>query len=122
MPPFVFALPVRFADVDHAGIVYYPRFFHYFHVAFEELWRARIGHHAGLRLTIGDTPPATPHAPKAILLATILLAFVSGSAIGAVLALSLHHAAILLPAVLLVAGGLYAALGGPDLVEEGSRK
>ena len=40
---FTFALPVRFADVDHAGIVYYPRFFHYFHVAFEELWRARIG-------------------------------------------------------------------------------
>jgi 4-hydroxybenzoyl-CoA thioesterase len=41
--PFVFATPVRFADVDHAGIVYYPRFFHLFHVAFEELWRARIG-------------------------------------------------------------------------------
>jgi 4-hydroxybenzoyl-CoA thioesterase len=40
---FVYELPVRFADVDHAGIVYYPRFFHYFHVAFEELWRARIG-------------------------------------------------------------------------------
>ncbi|HUS28486.1 MAG TPA: thioesterase family protein [Kofleriaceae bacterium] len=40
---FSYSLPVRFADVDHAGIVYYPRFFHYFHVAFEELWRARIG-------------------------------------------------------------------------------
>jgi 4-hydroxybenzoyl-CoA thioesterase len=39
----VFATPVRFADVDHAGIVYYPRFFHLFHLAFEELWRARIG-------------------------------------------------------------------------------
>ncbi len=43
---FTYALPVRFADVDHAGIVYYPRFFHYFHVAFEELWRAKIGAHA----------------------------------------------------------------------------
>lgn len=43
MPPFVFTLPVRFADVDHAGIVYYPRFFHYFHLAFEELFRARMG-------------------------------------------------------------------------------
>ena len=43
MPPFVARLPVRFSDVDHAGIVYYPRFFHYFHVAFEELWRARVG-------------------------------------------------------------------------------
>jgi len=40
---FTYSTPVRFADVDHAGIVYYPRFFHLFHVAFEELWRARIG-------------------------------------------------------------------------------
>ena len=40
---FKYSTPVRFADVDHAGIVYYPRFFHYFHLAFEELWRARIG-------------------------------------------------------------------------------
>jgi 4-hydroxybenzoyl-CoA thioesterase len=40
---FTYATPVRFADIDHAGIVYYPRFFHYFHVAFEELWRAKIG-------------------------------------------------------------------------------
>jgi 4-hydroxybenzoyl-CoA thioesterase len=46
MPAFVYATPVRFADVDHAGIVYYPRFFHYFHLAFEELWRARLGAHA----------------------------------------------------------------------------
>lgn len=43
MPAFVFELPVRFADVDHAGIVYYPRFFHYFHLTFEELFRARMG-------------------------------------------------------------------------------
>jgi 4-hydroxybenzoyl-CoA thioesterase len=40
---FSYSTPVRFSDVDHAGIVYYPRFFHYFHLAFEELWRARIG-------------------------------------------------------------------------------
>ncbi|MDB4957585.1 MAG: thioesterase superfamily protein [Myxococcales bacterium] len=43
MPAFTYELPVRFADVDHAGIVYYPRFFHFFHVAFEELWRAKMG-------------------------------------------------------------------------------
>jgi YbgC/YbaW family acyl-CoA thioester hydrolase len=36
-------MPVRFADVDHAGIVYYPRFFHYFHTAFEEFFRERLG-------------------------------------------------------------------------------
>lgn len=40
---FTYSTPIRFADVDHAGIVYYPRFFHMFHLAFEELWRARIG-------------------------------------------------------------------------------
>jgi 4-hydroxybenzoyl-CoA thioesterase len=38
---FQFVTPVRFADIDHAGIVYYPRFFHLFQLAFEELWRAR---------------------------------------------------------------------------------
>lgn len=43
MPPFRHTVPVRFADVDHAGIVYYPRFFHYFHLAFEELFRQRMG-------------------------------------------------------------------------------
>lgn len=43
MAPFIYRFPVRFADVDHAGIVYYPRFFHYFHVAFEEMFRERMG-------------------------------------------------------------------------------
>ncbi len=41
-----YTTPVRFSDVDHAGIVYYPRFFHFFHLAFEELWRERMGPHA----------------------------------------------------------------------------
>jgi 4-hydroxybenzoyl-CoA thioesterase len=47
---FVFTTPVRFADVDHAGIVYYPRFFHLFHLAFEELFRQRMGPRAYLDL------------------------------------------------------------------------
>lgn len=54
MPAFVFELPVRFADVDHAGIVYYPRFFHYFHLAFEELFRARMGARAYVDLLDRD--------------------------------------------------------------------
>ena len=29
---------VRFGDEDHAGIVYYPRFFNFFHVAFEDFF------------------------------------------------------------------------------------
>lgn len=43
MPRFSHTFPVRFADVDHAGIVYYPRFFDYFHAAFEEFFRSRLG-------------------------------------------------------------------------------
>ena len=31
-------IQVRFGDVDHAGIVYYPRFYIYFHEAFEDLF------------------------------------------------------------------------------------
>ena len=50
MPPFIFTTPVRFADVDHAGIVYYPRFFHFFHLAFEELFRERMGARAYVTL------------------------------------------------------------------------
>ena len=36
-------IPIRFGDVDHARIVYYPRFFHYFHVAFEEFFFTHVG-------------------------------------------------------------------------------
>lgn len=34
---------VRFSDVDNAGIFYYPRFFHAFHVAFEKWWEEEYG-------------------------------------------------------------------------------
>jgi 4-hydroxybenzoyl-CoA thioesterase len=36
--PFRTTIQVRFGDVDHAGIVYYPRFYIYFHEAFEDLF------------------------------------------------------------------------------------
>jgi len=36
-------LKVRFGDIDHAGIVYYPRFLHYFHVSLEEFFGSRVG-------------------------------------------------------------------------------
>lgn len=36
--PFRTTVQVRFGDVDHAGIVYYPRFFIYFHEAFEDFF------------------------------------------------------------------------------------
>jgi 4-hydroxybenzoyl-CoA thioesterase len=36
-------LTIRFGDIDHAGIVYYPRFLHYFHVALEEFFEGELG-------------------------------------------------------------------------------
>ncbi|HXT20355.1 MAG TPA: thioesterase family protein [Thermoanaerobaculia bacterium] len=41
--PFRAHLKVRFGDIDHAGIVYYPRFLHYFHVALEEFFSEVVG-------------------------------------------------------------------------------
>jgi 4-hydroxybenzoyl-CoA thioesterase len=48
---FVTPYAVRFADVDNAGIFYYPRFFHAFHVAFEQFWeqRAKRAYHVVIR-------------------------------------------------------------------------
>ena len=36
-------LMIRFGDIDRAGIVYYPRFLHYFHVAMEEFFDRELG-------------------------------------------------------------------------------
>ena len=40
-----FRTPIKvcFADIDNAGIVYYPRFMHYFHLAMEEFFGAEVG-------------------------------------------------------------------------------
>lgn len=35
---FTSRIKVRFGDEDHARIVYYPRFFHFFHQAFEDFF------------------------------------------------------------------------------------
>lgn len=40
---YTVALKVRFGDIDHAGIAYYPNLYHYFHVAFEEFFEQFIG-------------------------------------------------------------------------------
>lgn len=41
----VFSAPIKvcFADIDNAGIVYYPRFMHYFHLAMEEFFSSIMG-------------------------------------------------------------------------------
>ncbi|HYP25146.1 MAG TPA: thioesterase family protein [Blastocatellia bacterium] len=36
-------IPVRFGDVDKAGIVYYPVIFHYLHVAQEDFFAEYVG-------------------------------------------------------------------------------
>jgi 4-hydroxybenzoyl-CoA thioesterase len=36
-------VPVRFGDVDKAGIVYYPRIFHYLHIAQEDFFAGFVG-------------------------------------------------------------------------------
>ena len=40
-----FRTPIKvcFADIDNAGIVYYPRFLHYFHLAMEEFFGQALG-------------------------------------------------------------------------------
>jgi YbgC/YbaW family acyl-CoA thioester hydrolase len=34
---------VRFGDIDHAGIAYYPNLYHYCHVAFEDFFEEHLG-------------------------------------------------------------------------------
>lgn len=43
MAAFRHTIPIGFSDVDHAGIVYYPVFFHYFHQTLEAFFRDRLG-------------------------------------------------------------------------------
>lgn len=41
--PFRSCHTLRFGDVDSAGIVYYPRYLHYCHVAMEEFFAGALG-------------------------------------------------------------------------------
>ena len=41
--PFQTPIKVCFGDIDNAGIVYYPRFMHYFHLAMEEFFKSELG-------------------------------------------------------------------------------
>ncbi len=40
---FETTLPVRFGQVDYAGIMFYPRFYENFHTAFEDMFTRRLG-------------------------------------------------------------------------------
>ena len=41
--PFQKPIKICFGDIDNAGIVYYPRFMHYFHLALEEFFLIELG-------------------------------------------------------------------------------
>lgn len=41
--PFRTRTTVRFADIDPAGVVYYPRFLHYCHTAMEDFFAGALG-------------------------------------------------------------------------------
>ncbi|MFT7463965.1 MAG: 4-hydroxybenzoyl-CoA thioesterase [Pseudohongiellaceae bacterium] len=43
MPAYETTLPVRFGQVDYAGIMFYPRFFENFHAVFEDMFGAVMG-------------------------------------------------------------------------------
>lgn len=40
---FTTQLKVRFGDIDHAGVAYYPNLYHYLHIAFEEFFERFAG-------------------------------------------------------------------------------
>ena len=40
---FAAEFPIRFGDVDHVRVVYYPRFFHLFHRTFEDWFGSALG-------------------------------------------------------------------------------
>ena len=43
MGAYEVTLPVRFGQVDYAGIMFYPRFFENFHTVFEDMFSTRLG-------------------------------------------------------------------------------
>lgn len=43
MSAYETVLPVRFGQVDYAGIMFYPRFFDNFHAVFEDMFGDRLG-------------------------------------------------------------------------------
>jgi 4-hydroxybenzoyl-CoA thioesterase len=43
VPPFRRAYPIRFGDIDHAGIAFYPSLLRLVHEAFEDAWAEGLG-------------------------------------------------------------------------------
>lgn len=78
-------------------------------------WRIQLGERTGWRLVASPEPGVEPQAPKTLLLLTIFVTFVVGSALGAALALELGRAVFAIPAGVLAAGGVFAVITGRTL-------
>lgn len=78
-------------------------------------WRSRAATKA-MRFTFTDTPAARPHPHTFALLATIFVAYVVGSGIGALLAVRFAYLALLPVVVGLMGGAIYALFSGRSVV------
>ncbi|HET7544136.1 MAG TPA: YoaK family protein [Polyangiaceae bacterium] len=78
-------------------------------------WRGSLSGVVRVRLVVGSNAPERPAIPKMYLLTTIALAFLFGAGFGAVTAVRLGHAAMLVAAVAVAAGALYANSRGQRL-------
>jgi uncharacterized membrane protein YoaK (UPF0700 family) len=85
-------------------------------------WRAGLSAHLRVRLAFGRLPPERPAYVKVALLGTIAGAFTLGAVGGATAGVTLHHAAMLIPAIGVGASAAYAfatARSGPDSLRPG---
>jgi uncharacterized membrane protein YoaK (UPF0700 family) len=89
-------------------------------------WFRYLRHHVGaysrVKLTFSPTPAERPHGPKAALLGTILIAFLTGGVIGGISTVHWRHLALLAPIAGLISYGLFALITASDLVEDGARQ
>jgi uncharacterized membrane protein YoaK (UPF0700 family) len=71
-------------------------------------WRAQIAQKSGLRLIMWGRTAERPNVPKALLLLTIVLAFIVGSAAGAIATASFEHRAMIIPASAVLAAAIFS--------------
>ena len=75
-------------------------------------WRSTLSERVNVRLSIGRPSPTQPSAAKVVLLATIACTFVAGAIAGASAVGRFGHAAMLIPAVAVLACSTYAFMNG----------
>jgi uncharacterized membrane protein YoaK (UPF0700 family) len=75
-------------------------------------WRGSLADALGVKLSFGQNPPDAPSKLKISLLLTIASAFTLGAVFGATAAVTLRHAAMLLPSVGVGAAAAYAFANG----------